>query len=67
MQAMDNDGDFWLEVSLVKNDRNNIYGTNVEDIADIRRIFRDFIEKGTLPDMTGWEFVGGFDRDSLYL
>lgn len=63
MQAMDDENGFRLEISLVKNGRNNIYATHAEDIESVHKVFCGFIENGILPDMTGWEYVGEFDLE----
>lgn len=57
-----NEGEFHLEVSIVDGDLNILYGNEPYSIDEIRDIFIDYLENGTVPDVDGWELIGKFQR-----
>lgn len=52
-----------LEISTAHTaEKTRLYGLNKPDRVRAEQIWEDYILRGTLPDMTGWELIGEFNR-----
>ncbi|MBR2176255.1 MAG: hypothetical protein IJ861_04835 [Clostridia bacterium] len=56
------EGKFHLEVSIVNENQNYLYGNEPYSIDEIGNIFRDYLDSGIVPDVDGWELIGKFIR-----
>ena len=57
-----NDGDYYrMEYSLRQNSKNVLYGKNVTELDEARKVFFDFLNEGIVPDSDEWAYFDTFE------
>ena len=57
-----NDGNFYrMEYSLRQINKNVLYGKNVTELDEARKIFFDFLNDGIVPDSDEWAYFDTFE------
>lgn len=57
-----NDGDYYrMEYSLRQNNKNVLYGKNVTELDEAKKIFFDFLNEEIVPDSAEWAYFDTFE------
>ena len=57
-----NDGNYYrIEYSLRQNSKNVLYGKNITELAEARKVFFDFLNLGIVPDSDEWAYFDTFE------